>query len=116
MQWKRGVVIRMVLYTSLPYDTAPIHRTPLPLPLHPPVIDTQGRGLDGQPAPGGGPPRGPGAHGRLMTGRLATEAFEHLRCLVIDVDRRLSAGNDDYNNDNTNNTSNNTNDNTATNY
>ena len=38
VQWKQGVVICMLLYTSLLYNTAPIHRTPLPL--HPPVMNT----------------------------------------------------------------------------
>ena len=38
MQWKHGVVIYMMLYTSLSYNT-PIHCTPLPL--HPPVTNTQ---------------------------------------------------------------------------
>ena len=36
VQWKQGVV---VLYTCLPYNTTPIHCTPLPL--HPPVMNTQ---------------------------------------------------------------------------
>ena len=39
VQWKQGVVNYMMLYTSLVSDTAPIHRTPLPL--HPPVMNTQ---------------------------------------------------------------------------
>ena len=39
VQWKQGVVICMVLCTSLPYNTTPIHCTPLPL--HPPVMNTQ---------------------------------------------------------------------------
>ena len=34
VQWKQGVVIRMLLYTILLYNTTPIHYTPLPL--HPP--------------------------------------------------------------------------------
>ena len=34
VQWKQGVVIYMMLYTSLSYNTTPIHCTPLPL--HPP--------------------------------------------------------------------------------
>ena len=34
VQWKQGVVIYMTLYTSLLYNTTPIHCTPLPL--HPP--------------------------------------------------------------------------------
>ena len=34
VQWKQGVVICMMLYTSLSYNTAPIRCTPLPL--HPP--------------------------------------------------------------------------------
>ena len=39
VQWKQGVVICMMLYTSSLYNTAPIHCTPLPL--HPPVMNTQ---------------------------------------------------------------------------
>ena len=38
VQWKRGVVIYMMSYTSLLYDTTPIHC--IPLPLHPPVMNT----------------------------------------------------------------------------
>ena len=38
VQWKQGVVIYTMLYTSLLYDTTPIHCTPLPL--HPPVMNT----------------------------------------------------------------------------
>ena len=38
VQWKPGVVICMV-YTSLLYDTAPIHCTPLRL--HPPLMNTR---------------------------------------------------------------------------
>ena len=41
MQWKQGVVIHMMLYTSLLYHTTPIHCTPLLL--HPPVMNTQER-------------------------------------------------------------------------
>ena len=41
VQWKQGVVIYMTLCTSLLYDTTPIHCTPLPL--HPPVMNTQDR-------------------------------------------------------------------------
>ena len=41
VQWKQGVVICMMLYTSLFYNTTPIHCTPLPL--HPPVMNTQRR-------------------------------------------------------------------------
>ena len=41
VQWKQGVVICMVLYTSLLYNTTPIHCTLLPL--HPPVMSTQPR-------------------------------------------------------------------------
>ena len=41
VQWKQGVVIYMLLYTSLLYNTTPIHCTPLPL--HPPVVNTQSR-------------------------------------------------------------------------
>ena len=40
-QWKQGVVIYMMIYTSSLYNTAPIHGTPLPL--HPPVMNTQVR-------------------------------------------------------------------------
>ena len=32
VQWKQGVVIYMNLYTSLPYNTTPIHCTPDPFP------------------------------------------------------------------------------------
>ena len=40
MQWKQGVVICMVLYTILLYNTTtPIHCTPLPL--HPPLQSIQ---------------------------------------------------------------------------
>ena len=39
LQWKQGVVIRMLLYTTLLYNTTPIHCTPLRL--HPPVMNTQ---------------------------------------------------------------------------
>ena len=39
VQWKLGVVICMVLYMISTYDTTPIRCTPLPL--HPPVINTQ---------------------------------------------------------------------------
>ena len=38
VQWKQGVVTCMQLYTSLSYNTTPIHCTPLPL--HPPVMNT----------------------------------------------------------------------------
>ena len=41
VQWKHGVVIRVVLYTILLYNTIPIHCTPLPL--HPPVMNTHTR-------------------------------------------------------------------------
>ena len=37
VQWKQGVVICMMLHTSLLYDTTPIQCTPLPL--HPPVMN-----------------------------------------------------------------------------
>ena len=40
VQWKQDVVIRMLLYTILLYNTSPIHCTPLPL--HPPLMNTQG--------------------------------------------------------------------------
>ena len=43
VQWKQGVVICMVLYTMLLCNTTQIHCTPLPL--HPPVINTQRNGL-----------------------------------------------------------------------
>ena len=39
VQWKHGVVIYMMLYTSLLYHTTPIRCTPLPL--HPPVMNTR---------------------------------------------------------------------------
>ena len=38
VQWKQGVVMYMMLYTTLLYDSTPIHCTPLPL--HPPVMNT----------------------------------------------------------------------------
>ena len=41
VQWKQGVVLYMMLCTLLLYDTTPIHCTPLPL--HPPVMNTQAR-------------------------------------------------------------------------
>ena len=44
VQWKQGVVICMVLYTILLYDTTPIHCTPLRL--QPPVINTQSGPMD----------------------------------------------------------------------
>ena len=48
VQWKQGVVICMLLYTSLLYNTTPIHCTHLPL--HPPVMNTQIRlGVSGGP-------------------------------------------------------------------
>ena len=43
VQWKQGVVIRMVLDTSLLYTATPIYCTPLPL--HPPVMNTQCTGI-----------------------------------------------------------------------
>ena len=43
MQWKQGAVICTVSYTSLLYDTTPIHCTPLPL--HPPLMNTQGQSI-----------------------------------------------------------------------
>ena len=46
VQWKQGVVICTMLYTSVLHDTTPIHCTPLPL--HPPVMNTQA--LPGRPA------------------------------------------------------------------
>ena len=39
VQWKQGVVIYMMLYTSLLYNTTPIHCTPLRL--HPPLQSIQ---------------------------------------------------------------------------
>ena len=39
VRWKQGVVIYMILYTSLLYSTTPIHCTPLRL--HPPLMNTQ---------------------------------------------------------------------------
>ena len=39
VQWKQGVVIYLTWYTSLLYDTTPIHCPPLPL--HPPVMSIQ---------------------------------------------------------------------------
>ena len=42
VQWKQGVVIYIMLYTSSLYSTTPIHCTSLPL--HPPVMNTQFRG------------------------------------------------------------------------
>ena len=39
VQWKQGVVVYMTLYTSLLYNTTPIHYTPLPL--HPPLPNVQ---------------------------------------------------------------------------
>ena len=50
MQWKQGVVVYIVLCIVLLYNTTPIHCPPLPL--HPPVMDTQlcgevGRGAQG---------------------------------------------------------------------
>ena len=41
VQWKQGVVIYMLLYSSLLYNTTTIHCTPLRL--HPPVMNTQTR-------------------------------------------------------------------------
>ena len=39
VQWKQGVVVYMMLYTTLLYNTTPIHCTPLRL--HPPLMNTQ---------------------------------------------------------------------------
>ena len=39
LQWKSGVVICVMLYTSLLYNTTRIHCTPLPL--HPPLMNIQ---------------------------------------------------------------------------
>ena len=41
VQWKEGVVVRMLLYTSLLYNTTPIHCNPLPL--HAPVMNAHMR-------------------------------------------------------------------------
>ena len=41
VQWKQGVEMCMMLYTSLLYNTTPIHCTPLRL--HPPLMTTQTR-------------------------------------------------------------------------
>ena len=41
VQWKQGVVICVVLYTTLLYDTTPFHCTPDPL--HPPLQSVQRR-------------------------------------------------------------------------
>ena len=38
VQWKQGVVIYIMSYTSSLHNTTPIHCTPLPL--HPPVVNT----------------------------------------------------------------------------
>ena len=43
VQWKQGVVVYMMLYTSFVYTTTPIHC--IPLPLHPPVMNTQARAI-----------------------------------------------------------------------
>ena len=78
VQWKQGVVICMMLYTSLWYNATPIHCTPLPL--HPPVMNTHPHPWPGLPQRHGeyGPAaklgirklrRGP--EGRLAKGRLA---------------------------------------------
>ena len=45
VQWKQGVVMYMMLCTSLLYDTTPIHCTPLPL--HPPLMNTHMRPCEG---------------------------------------------------------------------
>ena len=47
VQWKQGVVIYMMLYTSLLHNTTPIHCAPLRL--HPPVVNTQVGGLSPWP-------------------------------------------------------------------
>ena len=41
VQWKQGVVVHIVLQAVLLYNTTPIHCTPLPL--HPPLMNTQTR-------------------------------------------------------------------------
>ena len=46
VQWKKGVVNYMTLYTSLLYNTAPIHCTPDPL--HPPLQSIHLCGLNNQ--------------------------------------------------------------------
>ena len=49
VQWKQGVVVYMMLYTSLLHDTTPMHCTPLPV--HSPVMNTQSLlGSPGAPA------------------------------------------------------------------
>ena len=45
VQWKQGVVIYMTLYTSLLYNTTPIHCTPDPL--HPPLQSIHSHPLTG---------------------------------------------------------------------
>ena len=47
VQWKRGVVICMLLWTSLLYNTTPINCTPLRL--HPPVMNIQAHMLRAHP-------------------------------------------------------------------
>ena len=39
VQWKQGVVVYIILYTMLLYNTTPIHCTPFPL--HPPLPSIQ---------------------------------------------------------------------------
>ena len=55
-QWKQGVVICMLSYTSLLCNATPIHCTPFPL--HPPLMNTQwsGRGPVSYLGQGRGPP------------------------------------------------------------
>ena len=45
VQWTQGVVICIMLYTMLLYNTTPIHCTRLPL--HPPVMNTDQRLANG---------------------------------------------------------------------
>ena len=59
VQWKQGVVICMLLHTSLLYDATPIRCTPLRL--HPPLMmNTQGQ-LGELAGAGAAPIPGPGA-------------------------------------------------------
>ena len=39
VQWKQGLVVHIILYTVLLYNTTPIRCTPLRL--HPPLMNTQ---------------------------------------------------------------------------
>ena len=53
VEWKQGVVIYIMLYTSLLYNTTPIHFTPDPL--HPPLQSIQKCPLKVQLSQGPGP-------------------------------------------------------------